>query len=117
MKSHDVQARIPSAIAKLHSEGEPAAFYDEIMRKVLQDDERYVARRTAIRSLLSKIHIDYPIIPEYPMSPGAQKVYPALSRLETRGLIEGRFQPEQEDGKPARRMYRLAQDPDSIKAE
>lgn len=114
MKSIDVESRIPAAIASIHSEGEPGAFYDEILRQVLGDDEHIVARRTAIRNLLSKLNINYPVIPDFPLSPGAGKVYPALGRLERGGVIEGRFQPEREDGKPSRRMYRLAQDPDSI---
>lgn len=43
MKSIDVEARIPAAIASIHSEGEPGAFYDEILRQILGDDEHIVA--------------------------------------------------------------------------
>lgn len=114
MKRHEIQSQIPNALAAIHSEGEPAAFYDEILRQVLQDDERYVARRTAIRNLLSKVSIDFPVIPSFPLSPGPAKVYPALANLENSGVIKGVFQPAPQDGTPARRMYRLAQDPDSI---
>lgn len=114
MKRREIEAQIPGALAKIHSEGEPAAFYNEMLRQILQDDERYVSRRTAIRNLLSKVSIDFPVIPSFPLSPGPAKVYPALANLENSGVIEGIFQPAPEDGTPARRMYRLAQDPDSV---
>lgn len=115
MKISQAERLIPTALSEIHAEGEAAAYYPEIVRHLVAHDERYVARRTAISGLLSKVGIDMPIIPDFPLSPRPGVVYPALAMLEQKGIIEGYFQPEPQGGNPhRRRVYRLAQNPDDI---
>jgi hypothetical protein len=117
MKKHQLVEIIPAALQELHDAGIERAYVDQLGEQVTLHDKAYLARRAAIRSTLGRIGIDIPEMPNGHLHPRPYRMYPALTVLESTGVVTGAFEPPREDGSPSRRQYFLTSSDETQQTE